>query len=71
MRLSFVPIMVTLAVLVIIYRPVFTLLFASAEAWGYAKINGLSMNLAWRLLHYCLTWLVVGAAAIISSWSFL
>lgn len=66
-----VPFMVTLAVLLVIYRPVLTLLNSSLEAWAYARMNGLSMNLAWRLFHYCCAWLMAGALAIILNWSLL
>jgi hypothetical protein len=64
-----IPVTLTVAVLLVIYRPVLTLLGAAVEAWGYARINGLSMNLAYRLLYYSLVWAVGGAGAIALTWN--
>jgi hypothetical protein len=67
--MRWVPITLTLGVLLVSWRPILGLLWDSYEAWGYARINGLSMNLARRLLYYSAAGSLGVAAAITLIWS--
>lgn len=67
--MRWVPLTLTLLVLLATWRPILGLLWDSYEAWGYARINGLSYGLARRLLYYSAACSLGVAAAITLIWS--
>jgi hypothetical protein len=67
--MRWVPITLTLGVLLATWRPILGLLWDSYEAWSYARMNGLSQNVARRLLCYGAVCSLSVVAALITIWS--